>query len=220
MALALKIGSCEYPDGLLYDVEAGTWARKERELVKIGIAPHLSWISGGFTSVSMKTVGTEVQNGKSLGSIEGPRHFDVVRAPFDCVIKGVNSALHSSPRLVNKDPFGEGWFAIIEQTAPASRVLPLTEATESLRTLVEHLKVRCFAEFPDSEMFEIGVECSAVLVKLNEEIAKRERGWVAHIVSDDPTADIEMTRWEDQTENKVVETRREGNLQHFIVRKS
>ena len=217
---ALKIGSCEYPDSLLYDTDAGTWARREGELVRIGIAPHLSWITGGFTSVSIKPIGSEVKEGKNLGSVEGPRHFDVVKAPFDCIIKDANSALHSSPRLVNKDPFGQGWLVVVEQITLASRLLPLAEAAESLHALVERLNVHCFSEFPDSEMFEIGVECSAVLVRLNEEIAKRERGWVTHIVSDDPTSDIEMARWEDQTGNKVVEVVREGNLQHFIVRKS
>ena len=216
----MKIEGCEYPDFLLYDVDAGTWARREGNLFRIGTAPHLSWISGGFTSVSFKPVGTHIAEGKSLGSVEGPRHFDVVRAPFDCIIRDVNSALSSDPRLADKDPFGQGWFAVIEQTATSSKLQSLAEATDSLVSAVKRLGVRCYSELPDSEIFEIGVECSAVLVRLNEEIARWKPGWVAHVISDDPTADIEMTRWAEQTGNKIVETRHEGQLHHFIVKKS
>jgi glycine cleavage system H lipoate-binding protein/TusA-related sulfurtransferase len=216
----LKIDGCEYPESLLYDVEAWTWARKNGNDCKIGIAPHLGWISGGFTSVSFKGVGYRAEMGKTLGSVEGPRHFDVVRAPFDCVIKETNSALELTPKLANKDPFGEGWYMVVEQTGSASRLQGFPGVADSLASVVKRLGVRCFSEFPDAEMFEIGTECSAVLVQLNERIARQMAGWVVHIVSDDPTADIEMTRWAEQTGNKLLEVRREGNLHHFIVKKS
>jgi glycine cleavage system H protein len=215
----LKIEGCEYPDSLLYDVDAGTWANKEGDEFRIGLAPHLSWISGGFTSVSFKNSGTHVEIGKSLGSVEGPKHFDVVRAPFDCAIRKVNSRLTSEPKLVNKDPFGAGWFALLEQSGPTSRLLTPAEAMSSITTIVRRLGVRCFAEFPDIEMFEIGTECSAVLVKLNELMEKSRQGTVVHIVSDDPTSDIEIARWEHETENKLVESRLEERLHHFIVKK-
>jgi glycine cleavage system H lipoate-binding protein/TusA-related sulfurtransferase len=216
----LKIGSCDYPDSLLYDVEAGTWARKEANVFRLGIAPHLSWISGGFTSVSFKRAGSRVEKGRSLGSVEGPRHFDVVRAPFDGVVAEMNSRLIAEPRLANKDPFGSGWFALLEQVGASSNLRSLAEVADSIATTVGRLGIHCFAEFPDTEMFEIGVECSAVLVRLNEQLARSSSGTVVHIVSDDPTSDVEMTRWESQTGNSVLESRREGSLYHFIVKKS
>lgn len=216
----MKIESCEYPDSLLYDVDAGTWARKDNNGVRIGMAPHLSWISGGFTSVSFKSVGSRVERGAILGSVEGPRHFDVVRAPFDSVIKGTNPKLLSDPRLVNRDPFGEGWFALLEQVGTLSNLRSLTDSADSIRSMIRRLGVHCFAEFPDSEMFEIGVECSAVLVRLDEQMAKSSVGTVIHVVSDDPTSDVEMVRWSDQTGNRVVDSRQEGELHHFIVKKS
>jgi len=191
----------------------------EDSAYRIGIAPHLNWISGGFTSVSFKNSGTHIEMGKGLGSMEGPRHFDVIRAPFDCVIKGVNSKLASEPKLANKDPFGAGWFALLERVGTTSRLLTLAEAKGSVTATVKRLGVRCFREFPDIEMFEIGTECSAVLVKLNEIMAKSRQGTVVHIVSDDPTSDIEIARWEHETRNQLVESRMEERLHHFIVKK-
>ena len=68
-------------------------------------------------------------------------------------------------------------------------------------------------------MWEIGVECAAVLVRLNELIERCALNDVIHVVSDDPTADIEMERWSDETGQLVLESRKEGKLIHFIVKK-
>jgi TusA-related sulfurtransferase len=92
-------------------------------------------------------------------------------------------------------------------------------AKEALRARIAELKVRCFAEFPDQEMFEIGVECSAVIVKLNDTLAGLPSGTVVHLVSDDPTSDIEVERWKGDTGNDLLDSLREGNLHHFVVRK-
>jgi glycine cleavage system H protein len=218
--MALRIGSCEYPDSLLYDVEAGTWTKKEGTEFMIGIAPHLNWISGGFNAVSFKPVGSHVDGGRSVGSVDGSKHFDVVRAPFNCVIKEVNRRLLIEPKLANRDPFGEGWFALLEKTGEESRLVALPSAAGPISAIVSRLGVHCYAEFPDAEMYEIGVECSAALVNLSGLMARSSPGIVVHMVTDDPTSSIEMARWADQTGNKVVEASQDGNLHHFIVKKA
>jgi glycine cleavage system H protein len=43
---------------------------------------------------------------------------------------------------------------------------------------------------------------------------------VVHLVSDDPTAHVEMVRWTDETGNSFVDWREEGDLFHFIIRKT
>src|SRR2546427_212241 len=65
----------------------------------------------------------------------------------------------------------------------------------------------------------IGIECAAILVKLNELLTQVRVGEVVHLVTDDPTSPIEMVRWSDQTGQPVIDERREGNLFHFLVRK-
>lgn len=215
----MKIETCEFPDALLYDVDAGTWVRKDDTDYTIGVTPVLAWLSGGFTSISIKDTGSVIGIGKGLGSIEGPRHFDLMRAPFDCTIKEVNSRL-SDPSLASKDSFGAGWIALLRRTGETTRLSTLQEASGLLGALIRRLGVRCFSRFPDLEMYEIQTECSAVIVKLNEIMSKSRSGTVVHLVSDDPTSDIEMVRWGDMSGNKVVESRNEGALHHFIVEKS
>jgi len=215
----MKIGGCEYPDRLLYDVESGTWARKEGNLYRLGIAPQLNWISGGYTSVSFKDVGDRVALGKRLGSVEGPKHFDNVRAPFESVIRGTNQAVLTDPKLINREAYGDGWFVLLEYSGGPSALRTLSAASGLIQARLKELGVRCFAEFPDFEMFEIGVECSAVLVKLNDLLATSPPRTVVHLVSDDPTADVEMERWRLQTGNLVLGSSREENLYHFVVKK-
>jgi glycine cleavage system H protein len=44
-------------------------------------------------------------------------------------------------------------------------------------------------------------------------------GEVVHLVSDDPTSDLEMIRWSEQNNQSLLEIRSEANLFHFIVKK-
>jgi TusA-related sulfurtransferase len=99
-------------------------------------------------------------------------------------------------------------------------LVSLPAGQPTLSRQIAALRVRCFAAFPDHEMFEIGTECAAVLVKLNELLERSQIGDVVHLVTDDPTAPIEMVRWSDETRQPIIDERREGNLFHFIVRKA
>ncbi len=216
----MRILDCEYPDELLYDVEGGIWARGSDGTFVIGVAPTLGWTSGGFTSLKLKVVGTRVAKGKTLGSVEGPRHFDVVRAPFDCQIVERNTVVLDSPRLANKSPYEEGWLVKLTQIGQESSLTTLTECAASIRAKLVELRVHCFAAFPDVEMYEIGVECAAVLSRLNELMLGSPPETTVHLVSDDPGAAIEMERWQVQTGNLLLESKRDGTLFHFVVRKS
>ena len=217
----MRIDQCDFPDGLLYDVDNLVWAKESDGDLRIGITNVLAWSSGAFFAVTFKPVGTEVRRGQVVGSVEGPTHFDVVRAPVSGTVSAVNGMLNVEPKLLNKDPYGAGWFCEVrpKDRADLATLKTLTEAQPSIAQQLKARRVHCFAEFPDQEMYEIGVECSAVLVELNGLLARSSEGTVVHIVSDDPTADIEMQRWSDETKNEVLETRKEGNLYHFIVKK-
>jgi glycine cleavage system H protein len=72
--------------------------------------------------------------------------------------------------------------------------------------------VKCFKTFPDFQMFELGTECAATLAKLDEFMMKNMRvGHVIRLVSDDPTADLELLRWADQNKQEIIEIVQEKN---------
>ncbi len=176
---------------------------------------------GTFSAVSAKDAGTAVDRGHPMGSLEGSRHFDVVRTPVSGTITLTNDRLRTEPELVNRDPYGEGWLAEIKVRDEAELGLlgRLPNAAPLISQQIRERNVRCFAAFPDYELFDIGVECAAVLAKLNELLGNSQAGTVVHIVSDDSSAEIEMQRWADQTGNDLLESRKESLFYHFIVRK-
>jgi TusA-related sulfurtransferase len=153
--------------------------------------------------------------------MEGSRHFDVFRSPVSGTLSAVNERLGEDPGLLNRDPYAEGWFAEIRANdiAELGGLGRLPQAKPRIAQLLKERNVRCFAAFPDFEMFDTGVECQAVLVKLNEIMDRSTPGTVVHVVSDDSSAQVEMERWSDQTGNSIVDFRREGALYHYIVRK-
>ena len=218
----MKILDCEFPERLLYDVENNVWAELEGETARVGVNAIIGWLSGRITSVSFKERGESVSRGRSLGAIEGPRHFDVVRSPLTGEILEYNEAVRERPILLNRDPYGAGWFAKVRPLRlpdEAKLLKDVSSAKMELGSRLKEMRIHCFAEFPDLELFEIGVECAAVIVRLNELIAGAQVGAVVHIVSDDPTAEIEMARWSDQTGNEVHDSRFEDGVYHFIVKK-
>jgi len=217
------IGNCSFADDALYDIESNTWVRlMQGGMATVGITSIFAWLAGTVTSVSFKAPGTVVARGNGLGSVEGPKHFDIVRSPLTCRILSVNEPLVGIPRPLNHDPYSAGWFAKLEPLKPleVSLLKPPEAAKEELQKKMAELRVRCFAEFPDHEMFEIGTECSAVLVRLDELLSSSPKGSVVHLVSDDPTSELEMVVWSERTGNRLLETRREGNLLHYIVKKA
>jgi glycine cleavage system H protein len=220
------IGNCRFADDVLYDLQSNTWVKFQEGddgQAIVGINTILAWMGGSFTMISFKQIGTIVEKGKSLGAVESQRHFETVRSPITGKIVSINESLAGNPRLLNSDPYTKGWFTKLEPlklSEEKASLKPAALAKSELEVKIAELSVRCFAEFPDHEMYEIGTECSAVLVRLGELFSSSPHGTVVHLVSDDPTSELEMIRWSDNTGNQLVETRKEGNLMHYIMKKT
>ena len=218
----MRIDNCLFPENLLYDTENFVWiSNKEKETVTIGITTIMASVAGRLFSIKLKPVGTKVEKGKSCGILESVKYFGVIRAPISGTIVEVNKSLMDNPKLANDFPYTQGWLLMIRPSEIMDlKVLETIEDCQDKMSLaIQKLRVRCFVAFPDHEMFEIGVECSATLAKLDDLLEKIPSGEVIHLVSDDPTADIEMSRWSEDRGQSLLETRKEGNLFHFIVKK-
>ena len=217
----MKIGNCSFPEDLLYDAENFIWISNKEKTVTIGITAIMASIAGRLSSIKLKPVGTKLEKGKSCGTLESAKYFGVVRTPVSGIIVQVNKSLMNKPKLANDFPYAEGWFVKIELSdmEDLKALETIENCHDKMSIAIQKLRVRCFAAFPDHEMFEIGVECSATLAKLDELIEKIPAGEVIHLVSDDPTADLEMLRWSEEREQSLLEMRNEGNLFHFIVKK-
>ena len=220
----MKISHCIFPEGLFYDVENLVWMNIESNdrIVTVGITTVLSYLAGILNAVKIKPVGTSIEKGKSIGTIESNKYFGVVRSPINGKIVEINKSITDRPKLVNDLPYTNGWFVRIEAVKIKDDLADLRiieECHDRMSSLIQQLHVRCFAAFPDHEMLQIGVECSATLSKLEELLTEIQTGDIVHLVSDDTTADLEMVRWTDENGQLLLDTRREENLFHFLIKK-
>lgn len=218
----MRIEGCEFPDDALYETDGLVWVRVEPSgEVRIGITAILAAVAGRLVRVTGRPTGVHYERGRSIGTVEGGQYFGPIRTPVSGTLVAVNDDVLVRAKTLSERPYAEGWFARVRPTAfeaNGSALVPADRAGGILAAQISALRVRCFAAFPDYEMVEIGTECAAVLVKLNELLAQVEPDAVVHIVSDDPTAEVEMRRWSDETGRPVIDSRREQSLYHFLVR--
>ncbi|MHB1908471.1 MAG: hypothetical protein ACYCQJ_06320 [Nitrososphaerales archaeon] len=216
----MLVQNCEFPDDLYFDVPNDLWLKPlGKEDAKIGITTVLSFVAGRISAVHFKLNLSSVARGQNIATIESGKYFGAIRAPLKCRMVEFNEKIGKRPRLLNDDPYGEGFVATVRLEESPENLVIGNLAAKSIDARINELKVHCFKKLPDQELVSIGVECSSTLSNLNDLLQKQEGGTVVHVVSDDQFAEVEMVRWSDQTGNLLLETRDEGNLHHFIVQK-
>ena len=219
----MEIDHCVFPDDLLYDLENNTWLRVEESgEVTVGVTSVLPAIAGKLTLARLKSAEVAIQRGQSLGTLESLKFVGPVPSPVSGILLKTNGLIVDRPRIINDSPYQEGWIASLKPSHLALERILLSKSTESKTLLVKKIAefhVRCFKAFPDHEMSEIGTECSAVLIRLNDLLTTIPVGEVVHLVSDDQTAYVEMVAWSERTGQNLLDWRKEGNLFHFIVKK-
>ena len=220
----MEIDHCVFPDDLLYDLEDNTWLRVLPDhTIQLGITSLLAAIAGRLVRASIKTGPLHFNRGQSLGTLESEKFVGPVRSPVSGQLVESNPRVVEDPRIINRSCYADGWIAKIQPSDWEHEKSLLTIALDSQPTLSQALAkhhIRCFKAFPDREMYEIGTECNATIVHLNDQLASMISGEVVHLVSDDPTAYVEMVAWTDRTGHSLVDWRKEGDLFHFIVRKN
>jgi len=219
----LEIDHCVFPDDLLYDLENNTWLRvEENGEVTVGVTSVLPAIAGKLTLARLKSAEVAIQRGQSLGTLESLKFVGPIPSPVSGILLKTNGLIVDRPRLINDSPYEEGWIASLKPSHLALERILLSKGSESKTLLIKKIAefhVRCFKAFPDHEMSEIGTECSAVLIRLNDLLTTIPAGEVVHLVSDDQTAYVEMVAWSERTGQNLLDWRKEGNLFHFIVKK-
>lgn len=96
------------PEGLKYSKDH-EWVRVEGSVARVGITDHAQDALGDIVFVDLPKVGDTVSGGQNFGEIESTKSVSEIYAPLGGTVTAVNSALESSPDLLNKDPYGEGW---------------------------------------------------------------------------------------------------------------
>ena len=86
--------------------------------------------------VELPQVGTELEAGDELGSIESVKAVSELFAPIGGTVVEINEKLAEKPELVNTDPYGDGWMVRIK-VADASEIDELLMSAEEYDEFVE-----------------------------------------------------------------------------------
>jgi len=92
----------------------GVWALAEGDRVRIGLSDFLQQSSGDIAFAEVELEGTDLAFGDEVATIETMKTDVILPAPAAGTVVEVNPAMETEPEVINQDPYGEGWLAVIE----------------------------------------------------------------------------------------------------------
>ena len=108
----------------------------EGETGTIGITDYAQKELGDVVFVELPQVGTQLEAGDELGSIESVKAVSELFSPVSGEVVEVNEALAEKPELVNTDPYGDGWMIRIKvnDASELDELMPADEYEEYIQT--------------------------------------------------------------------------------------
>jgi glycine cleavage system H protein len=106
------------PENLKYTKDH-EWIRVEGNLAFIGITDYAQGELGDIVFIEIETVDETLEKEEVFGTVEAVKTVSDLFMPASGKVLKMNPALESTPELVNKDPYGEGWLIQIELQNPA-----------------------------------------------------------------------------------------------------
>lgn len=106
------------PDDRYYEATNHMWAKPgpESGQVTIGIDTLGLEALGELAYISFQPTGSMVEQGQSIGMLEAAKMTGDIASPVSGKFVACNQNVLHDPLIVNGDPYGTGWLAVIEPT--------------------------------------------------------------------------------------------------------
>jgi glycine cleavage system H protein len=111
-----------------YYSSEGLWAQAEGKRIRIGISDFLQQRSGDVAFAEVKPEGTLLTPDDEVAVIETIKVNISLASPVTGTVVEVNPVMDTSPEVINQDPFGDGWLAVLESTHWETDRLDLLDA--------------------------------------------------------------------------------------------
>ena len=129
-----------YPDDVKYHKEH-TWIKISGNKATIGITFYAQESLGDIVYIDAPEVDSTIEAGTELTQIESTKATSSVISPVSGTILDFNEELIDSPEIINEDPYGKGWIAVIELEDKSELDL-LMDADEYEKYLEEEVKLK------------------------------------------------------------------------------
>lgn len=93
---------------------AGVWALAEGNRIRIGLSDFQQQRSGDVAFAEIKPAGTQLTFDEEVAVIETIKVNLSLGSPAAGQVVEVNPAMTTAPEVINQDPYGAGWMAVIE----------------------------------------------------------------------------------------------------------
>ncbi|MFO7891316.1 MAG: glycine cleavage system protein GcvH [bacterium] len=101
------------PEDLKYTKEH-EWVKIDGDVATVGVTDYAQGELGDIVFVELPEVGDATKQFEPCANIEAVKAVSDFYAPVSGEVKEVNSELEQTPQLVNKEPYGKGWFIKIK----------------------------------------------------------------------------------------------------------
>ncbi len=117
------------PDGLHYSKDH-EWVKAEGDKVRVGITDYAQSSLNDVVYVELPEVAKAVKQFDAMGAVESVKAASDIFAPVSGKVVEVNKRLEQEPELVNKEPYGAGWIALVESATLQEDLSKLMDAAK------------------------------------------------------------------------------------------
>jgi glycine cleavage system H protein len=115
--MAAATRSAMIPSNLRYH-EEHEWVRVEGAQATIGISHFAQDALGDIVFIDLPKVGATITAGQQIGEVESTKTTSIIYTPVSGTISKINADLKDHPEVVNSDPYGKGWMAVVDLSTP------------------------------------------------------------------------------------------------------
>lgn len=92
----------------------GVWLKEEKGQIRIGLSDFVQQRSGDVAFADVRPAGTTLAAGDEVANIETIKVNITYTSTVSGKIVEVNPAMNDAPEVINQDPYGAGWLAVLE----------------------------------------------------------------------------------------------------------
>ncbi len=113
MSIAMKVVDSEVP-GELYYTKEHEWLKVEGDKCRVGITDYAQKTLHEVVYVDLPNIGKVLTQSAVFGTVESVKAVSELYSPVTGEVIERNEKLVNSPELVNQEPYGAGWIAVVK----------------------------------------------------------------------------------------------------------
>lgn len=91
-----------------------TWVKLSKKKALIGITDYAQDALGDIVYIDLPEVDDFIEANTEIAEIESTKATSAVISPVSGTVLEINEKLMDNPEIINEDPYGKGWIAIIK----------------------------------------------------------------------------------------------------------